>query len=179
MFERFTPDARLLVVGAQDVAREAGSGEISPAHLLAVLVKTEHGDGARILAELGVSADDVLGELARVRRRGGMSDADAEALSELGIDIEQIVERVEQTHGPDALANRRGPVKRGHIPFATQSKKTLEMSLREAVRMGDKHVGQECILLALAQQQGTDDVLARHGADYQTLRRIVQQRKAG
>jgi ATP-dependent Clp protease ATP-binding subunit ClpA len=174
MFERFTADARMAVVEAQIVARESGSVEIGPPHLLAGLVKT----GVPLLAELGVSTDDVAAELERTRRRGGVSDADAEALTEFGIDVAQIVERVEQTHGEGALAGRLGPAKRGHIPFTTQAKKTLELSLKEAVRLGDRHLGQEHILLALAQQRETDDVLARHGADYVTLRRVVQQRKA-
>ncbi|MEA5361797.1 Clp protease N-terminal domain-containing protein [Amycolatopsis sp., V23-08] len=175
MFERFTEDARMAVVEAQIVARESGSTEIAPPHLLAGLMKT----AVPLLAELGVSTEDVAAELARTRRRGGVSDADAEALTEFGINVEQIVEAVEQTHGEGALAGRLGPAKRGHIPFTSQSKKTLELSLKEAVRLGDKHLGQEHILLALAQQRGTDDVLARRGADYVTLRRIVQQRKAG
>ncbi len=175
MFERFTTDARMAVVEAQIVAREAGSVEIGPVHLLAGLVRTN----VPLLTELGISADDIAAELARTRRRGGVSDADAEALTEFGIDIEQIVERIEQTHGEGALAGRLGPAKRGHIPFTAQSKKTLELSLKEAVRLGDKHLGQEHILLALAQQSGTDDVLARRGADYVTLRRVVQERKAG
>ncbi|MDT7797897.1 MAG: hypothetical protein QOI78_1330 [Actinomycetota bacterium] len=175
MFERFTADARMAVIEAQIVARESGSAEIAPPHLLAGLMKT----GVPLLTELGVSTEDVAAELARTRRRGGVSDADAEALTEFGINVEQIVEAVEQTHGEGALAGRLGPAKRGHIPFTSQSKKTLELSLKEAVRLGDKHLGQEHILLALAQQRGTDDVLARRGADYVTLRRIVQQRKAG
>ncbi|QKV76735.1 Clp protease N-terminal domain-containing protein [Amycolatopsis sp. Hca4] len=175
MFERFTAEARMAVVEAQIVARESGSPEIGPAHLLAGLVKSD----VAVLTELGVATDDIAAELARTRRRGGVSDADAEALTEFGIDVEQIVERIEQTHGEGALAGRLGPAKRGHIPFTAQSKKTLELSLKEAVRLGDKHLGQEHILLALAQQRGTDDVLARRGADYLTLRRAVQQRKAG
>ncbi|EOD63823.1 Clp protease N-terminal domain-containing protein [Amycolatopsis vancoresmycina] len=175
MFERFTADARMAVVEAQIVARQSGSGEIGPVHLLAGLVKAD----VPLLTALGVAADDIAAELARTRRRGGVSDADAAALTEFGIDVEQIVERVEQTHGEGALAGRLGPAKRGHLPFTTQSKKTLELSLKEAVRMGDKHLGQEHILLALAQQRGTEEVLARRGADYATLRRVVQERKAG
>ena len=175
MFERFTPDARMAVVEAQIVARQSGSAEIGPAHLLAALVKT----GVPLLAGLGIATEDIAAELARTRRRGGVSDADAQALTEFGIDVEQIVELVERTHCEGALAGGLVPVKRGHIPFTAQSKKTLELSLKEAVRLGDKHLGQEHILLALAQQRDVDDVLARHGADYATLRRAVQQRKAG
>ncbi|MEV4148586.1 Clp protease N-terminal domain-containing protein [Amycolatopsis sp. NPDC049691] len=175
MFERFTADARLTVVEAQMTARRSGSVEVGTVDLLAGLLKT----GLPLLTELGVATDDLAAELERTRRRGGVSDADAEALTEFGIDVEQIVQSVERTHGEGALAGRLGPAKRGHVPFTTESKKTLELSLKEAVRLGDKHLGQEHILLALAQQRGTDDVLARRGADYPTLRRAVQQRKAG
>ena len=175
MFERFTADARMAVVEAQIVARQSGAVEIRPAHLLAGLVKT----GVPVLTELGISADEIAAELARTRRRGGVSDADAEALTEFGIDVEQIVQAIEQTHGEGALAGRLGPAKRGHIPFTAQSKKTLELSLKEAVRLGDKHLGREHLLLALAQQRDLDEVLARRGADYATLRQAVQRRKAG
>lgn len=181
MFEKFTQDARMAVVEAQIQARETNSDEIDTPHLLAGMVKVQQGDGVRLLGQLGVSLDDISAELERIRRRGGVSDADVEALTEFGIDVEQIVERVEETHGPGALAagKLRSP-RRGHIPFTTQAKRTLELSLREAVKLGDKHLGQEHILLALVQQPGAvADVLARHGADYLALRRIVAQRKAG
>ena len=118
MFERFTDDARMAVVEAQIVARESGSVEIRPAHLLAGLVKT----GAPVLTELGIPADEIAAELARTRRRGGVSDADAEALTEFGIDVEQIVQSVERTHGEGALAGGSGRPARAH-PFTAESKK--------------------------------------------------------
>ena len=181
MFEKFTQDARLAVVEAQIRARETNSDEIDTPHLLAGMVKAELGDGAQLLGRLGVSLDDISAELERIRRRGGVSDADVQALTEFGIDVDQIVERVEQTHGPGALAaGKLRSSRRGHIPFTAQAKRTLELSLREAMRLGDNHIGQEHILLALMQQPGAvADLLARRGADYQTLQRIVQQRKAG
>ncbi|NUR02571.1 MAG: Clp protease [Streptomyces sp.] len=40
----------------------------------------------------------------------------------------------------------------GHIPFAPQSKKTLELALREAQRLHHSHVGTEHILLALVRE---------------------------
>jgi ATP-dependent Clp protease ATP-binding subunit ClpA len=180
MFERFTIDARMAVVEAQAVARELGSREITPQDVLAGLTRTENGDAQRLLAQLGVSHDEVRAELDRIRRRGGISDADVEALTEFGIDVEQIVERIEQTHGPGALANGGNRVRRGHIPFTAEAKKTLELSLREAVKLGDKHLGQEHILLALVQQKGAvADLLAARGIDYLTVRRAVGQREVG
>ncbi|WP_328605997.1 ATPase [Amycolatopsis sp. NBC_00345] len=180
MFERFTVDARMAVVEAQLVARELGSREISPQDVFAGLARTENGDAQRLLEQLGVSRDEVLAELERIRRRGGISDADVEALTEFGIDVEQIVERVEQTHGPGALASSGKRTRRGHIPFTVEAKKTLELSLREAVKLGDKHLGQEHMLLALVQQKGAvADLLAARGVDYPTVRRAVGQREAG
>ncbi|GAA4541864.1 Clp protease N-terminal domain-containing protein [Amycolatopsis samaneae] len=184
MFERFTPDARFAVVDAQRLALEMGSLEIEPLHLLAELVRSGDSDTSRLLARLGVSRDDIAGELDRFRRRGGITDTDAEALTELGIDVEQIVERIEQAHGPGALAGpgqgraRRG--KRSHLPFATATKKVIEGSIRQAMENGDKVLGQDHLLLALAAQQGVAaDLLARHGADYLTLRRAMREREAG
>ncbi|MFI0769136.1 Clp protease N-terminal domain-containing protein [Streptomyces sp. NPDC021218] len=42
--------------------------------------------------------------LADVRRRGGITGADVEALAGLGIDVDEIVARVEEAHGVGALA---------------------------------------------------------------------------
>ncbi|HKN51503.1 MAG TPA: Clp protease N-terminal domain-containing protein, partial [Amycolatopsis sp.] len=92
MFEKFTQDARMAVVEAQIQARQANAGEIDTPHLLAGIAKIEQGDGARLLGELGISLGDIDAELDRIRRRGGVSDADVEALTDLGIDVERIVE---------------------------------------------------------------------------------------
>jgi ATP-dependent Clp protease ATP-binding subunit ClpA len=43
-------------------------------------------------------------------------------------------------------------VQGGHIPFTARSKKVLELSLREAVRLGHKHIGSEHILLGLLRE---------------------------
>jgi ATP-dependent Clp protease ATP-binding subunit ClpC len=40
----------------------------------------------------------------------------------------------------------------GHIPFTPQAKKTLELSLREALQLGDSHIGTEHLLLGLIRQ---------------------------
>lgn len=176
MFERFTHDARMAVVQAQERARAANADEIDTPHLLAGLAA---GDGIRLLTGLGVSSADIAADLDRIRRRGGVSDADAAALIELGIDVDRIVERVEETHGQGALAVGKTKQRRGHIPFTDQAKRTLELSLVEAKRLEDDFIGPEHLLLALVRQQGTDELLARHGVDYETLRGEVLRRRAG
>ena len=51
---------------------------------------------------------------------------------------------------------------RGHIAFAARAKKVLELSLREALALGDARIGTEHILLALLRET--------HGVAAQTLR---------
>ena len=41
------------------------------------------------------------------------------------------------------------PARRGHIPFTPRAKKTLQLSLREAVGQGDNYIGVQHIALAL------------------------------
>jgi ATP-dependent Clp protease ATP-binding subunit ClpA len=177
MFERFTREARAVVVDAQLKAGEAGSERIDPLHLLAGLGRNS---GGGVLAGLGVSPAELTAEIERVRRRGGMSDSDVEALAGFGIDVQQIVDRVEQTHGPRALVGGRRPGRRGHIPFTAEAKKTLELSLREALGLGDKFIGEEHLLLALASVPGpAADVLAQRDIDYLAVRQAVRTRKAG
>lgn len=179
MFERFTHDARVVVIEAQERARETGSPEIDALHLLSGLMRTEAGIARSLLDGFGVTAEDIAAELDRVRRRGGMSDTDAEALEGFGIDVEQIIARVEQVHGEGALAGKPGGGKRGHIPFSREAKKVLEGSLKQAVDLGHKHIGEEHLLLSLTAKPGpAADVLAKRGIDLVDLRRALQQRKA-
>ncbi|KPI02739.1 Clp domain protein [Actinobacteria bacterium OK074] len=112
MFERFTEDARAVVAGAITHCERAGDREVGEAHLLLALLDREGSRAAFALAALG-SADlgdparrreAVARDLAEARRRGGLTRADADALSGLGIDLAEIVSRVEEAHGEGALA---------------------------------------------------------------------------
>ncbi len=174
MFERFSTEAREVVIGAQRVAEDEASATVDPLHLLTALSR-----GTGVLTALGCPPDELADDLRRVRRRGGMSDADVQALSGFGIDVEHVVERVEQSHGEGALA---GGVrtKRGHRPFTPESKKVLTKSLRETADAGDKRIDAEHVLLALTSLPGAAaDVLAQRGIDYLTVRRLLERREAG
>ena len=55
-----------------------------------------------------------------------------------------------QSAGPGRTGPDAGPVPaRGHIPFTPRAKKVLELSLREAVGLGDNYIGIEHVALAL------------------------------
>ncbi|MEW2583975.1 Clp protease N-terminal domain-containing protein [Streptomyces virginiae] len=183
MFERFTRDARSTVTGAVAEARRAGAATVTEEHLLLSLLAL----GA--LDPLGVDRAAVAADLAAARRRGGMSRADEEALAGLGIDLTEIVSRVEEAHGEGALAapaprrrslgaslrsalGRTEPGDRGgsrHVPFTAGSKKILEQSLRIALGRKDNHIGTLHLLLALLSRPGTpSEILTDHGITYST-----------
>jgi ATP-dependent Clp protease ATP-binding subunit ClpA len=154
MFERFTDDARAVVVGAQAHAVGLHHGWIGTEHLLLALLDDPDRRAARLLHAHGVTAPWARDEVERIVGRG-TPDLDAEALATLGIDLDAVRERVERTFGPGALARRRG--RRGvciggHVPFTPRAKKVLELSLREAVARVDRSIGSEHVLLGLARE---------------------------
>ncbi|WP_431961289.1 Clp protease N-terminal domain-containing protein [Actinacidiphila sp. bgisy160] len=179
MFERFTKSAREVVEGAVGHAGRTQAPAITEDHLLLSLLDREGTRAASVLAALGVDRRrEALEEaLAQTRRRGGVSRADAEALAGLGIDVAEIVARVEDVHGNGALATGRGPRRwrpAGRRPFTRGAKGVLERSLRAAVARGDRHIGDEHILLALTIGPGVvADVLAEHGASWADVERVL------
>jgi ATP-dependent Clp protease ATP-binding subunit ClpC len=67
----------------------------------------------------------------------------AKALESLGISLDAVREQVQDIIGQ----GQQQPT--GHIPFTPRAKKVLELSLREALRLGDGFIGSEHILLGL------------------------------
>lgn len=179
MFERFTKEVREIVVEARRGAIEQNAREINSVHLLAALLCFPGSVAGRLLAGFGVSLDDVAAEADRVRRRGGISETDAAALGELGIDVDRIIDRIEQVHGPNAMAGV--PAVPGHlqrIRMADDSKRALEAGLREVIALGGRHIGSEHILLALTARPGpAADILTRFDVDCPRIREVLSARK--
>ncbi|MFJ6695555.1 Clp protease N-terminal domain-containing protein [Streptomyces sp. NPDC091272] len=193
MFERFTESARRTVTGAVEQAERLDSPEITEEHLLLSLLETAEGRALFALTALGVRdrREEVAQALAAARRRGGLSKAETDALADLGIDVDAIVRKVEETHGEGAMANSptgagvpdleparsRGRRRRkllDHRPFTPEAKKVLEQSLRVALGRGDKHIGEEHLLLALAVRPGVvSEVLTDFGAGYGEVERVM------
>jgi hypothetical protein len=69
-----------------------------------------------------------------------------------------------------------GP-KSGHIPFAAESKKVLELSLREAIHGESRHIGSEHILLGVLRDQKAPGarLLAEHGVSAELLRSWLEE----
>src|SRR5688572_822127 len=59
MWKRFTEKARQVVFFAQEEARGRGQREVGPEHFLLGLIRQDDSVAVRLLAELGVSRDEV------------------------------------------------------------------------------------------------------------------------
>jgi ATP-dependent Clp protease ATP-binding subunit ClpA len=195
MFERFTESARRTVTGAVAQAERLDHPQVTGEHLLLSLLETADGRALFAFTALGVRdrRAEIEEALAAARRRGGLSKAETDALSDLGIDVDAIVRKVEETHGEGAMAGtrrsagddlpeREGGRVRGrlrrklldHRPFTPEAKKVLEQSLKVALGRGDKHIGEEHLLLALAVRPGVvSEVLKDFGAGYGEVERVM------
>lgn len=117
-FQRFTREAREVVVDARKQAHSFHHSHIGPEHIL-----------------LGIlSANETVA---------------ARALRKLEVDGELAMARVRQEVGAGSASGT------GHIPFTEEAKKTLELALREAIRLKHNYIGTEHILLALVRSDNS------------------------
>ncbi len=180
MFERFTSGARTVVEVAQSEARALRSGFIGTEHLLLGLLGEERGIAAAALQAAGVTAPAVRADVQRLVAGSSLTGADADALRAIGIDVDHVRTRIEESFGPGALERARlGGGRRsawhGQTPFSPRSKKVMELSLREALRLRHHSIGTEHILLGLLKEgEGlAAQVLAESGVRADDLRRAV------
>ncbi|MGH9099955.1 MAG: Clp protease N-terminal domain-containing protein, partial [Acidimicrobiales bacterium] len=96
----------------------------------------------------------------------------AGALAAIGIDLESIRRNAEETFGPGALRFPR-------IPFSPAAKRTMELSLHEALILSSFYIGPEHLLLGLLAEGGRAvEVLAALGVDPDELRAEIVSRAA-
>jgi hypothetical protein len=107
MFERFTEDARHVVVRAQEDARRLGHNFIGCEHLLLAAAAIDEPAGA-VLRDHGVTPERVEAEILRIIGRGKAADPlgglDRQALASIGIDLDVVYARIEAVFGPGALS---------------------------------------------------------------------------
>ncbi|SNR62905.1 Clp protease N-terminal domain-containing protein [Actinomadura mexicana] len=176
MFERFTADARQTVTGAQAEARALRDRRIGTEHVLLALAGAEDATG-RALREHGLAPDDLRARIVRVDRAGG-DVLDSDALRSIGIDLDAVREATEQSFGEGALdvpAGKLDRFRRGHIPFTPQAKKALELSLRHALRLGQKEIRSGHLLLGVLHDGDFPSVrlATEAGVDVEALRAEV------
>ena len=102
---------------------------------------------------------------AAARRRAGLSDVDARALAELGIDLDGVVAAAERELGHGALTAR--PRRSGgRLRLAPAAREALAAALRQARALGDRELRAEHLLLGVLAQRADRvpaDVLAARG----------------
>ncbi|MEB8336257.1 Clp protease N-terminal domain-containing protein [Streptomyces endophyticus] len=176
MFERFTQGARDVVKGAVAQAERERAERVDEGHMVLALLDGSGTRGAFVLGALGADTEErrtsIGSALAGARRRAGLSRADSEALAGIGIDVEEVVARVEQAHGEGVLTGGRKVG--GRRPFAREAKGVLESSLRIALAHHDRAIGDEHLLLALTSRPGiASEVLADHGVTATGVERVL------
>jgi hypothetical protein len=121
--------ARAAVVLARQEAAQCKSRLVGTEHLLAGLVRERKGAAACALSNLGITLEKVR-HCAQASADLAGGDPETEDLSPPGW----------------AVASR--------LPFSRRGRYALEQALREAVRLGDEHLGVEHLLLALLHDTG-------------------------
>ena len=125
---------------------------------------------ARLLNHSFIGTEHIL--LGLIHEGEGLA---AKALESLGISLEAVREKVEETIGPAGTAPTGSP------PFTPRAKKVLELSLREALQLGHNYIGTEHMLLGLVREgEGVAaQVLQSLGADLPRVRQQVIQLLSG
>jgi ATP-dependent Clp protease ATP-binding subunit ClpA len=164
MFERFSTEARTVVLNAKTASRELGHQYIGTEHLLLALLSPQAGIAHTVLCDAGLTADRVRADIeSNLAEHRTLGREDAEALEAIGIDLDAVRAKIEETFGPGALCpaprpkrglfRRRGRTQPPHYGrFTARSKKVLELSLREAIRLHHNYIGTEHILLGLIRE---------------------------
>jgi hypothetical protein len=137
-----------------------------------------------VLTAAGVDRQRVLTDIDRLLRTGHdvFGDSDLAALESIGIDLNAVRAKIEETFGPGALQPPPPARKRGFLsrwrpentsPFTPRAKKVLELSLREALHLGHGYIGTEHLLLGLLREGNglAAKILSDEGVDLADLRR--------
>lgn len=169
-FAKFTERARAVVVASQEAARISGGKQIGPAHLVLGLLSEPDALAARLIFDQGVSAE-ALGSAAIGAVMTPEAEADASG----------------KLTGAALRAAISSGEMRGLIPFDTAAKKVLELTFREALRLGHNYIGTEHILLALLENENGTGLLSGLGLEkpaiesrlLEVLGQIVVERERG
>jgi ATP-dependent Clp protease ATP-binding subunit ClpA len=156
MWDRFTPEARRVLVAALDASEEFGHGYIGDEHVLLGFLRADTGSAERFLREHGLDPQAMRDDLLGLTEHGRFPQAntdDTAALRAVGIDVEQVRAQPVAIFGQDALteavrrASRRpwwrgGGRRRTPLcgkPFA--AKRALEFAARHADGHGRHDIG--------------------------------------
>ncbi|RCK68716.1 Clp protease [Desertihabitans brevis] len=181
MFEKFTAEARRTVVLAQEDARSRHQGQVRTENLLICLYDPPGAEsvGAEVLTRAGLPRSEAAAAVQAIARTDP-SGPDAQKLWRLGIDLDAVRSQAEEAFGPGALERTRAGRRRareGHIPFDAAARTALELTLREALDLGHRHLGTEHLVLGLvrAEAGAAAHIMAAAGLTLDGLRAAVAE----
>ncbi len=159
VFEKFADSARAAVVAAQSEAKRLEAQRIYPSHLLLGVLVSADAPLRDLLADADLTVDGLRDDCAAQASGDALGDDDAAALDAIGIDLDAVKSRLEETFGEGVLdRDPSGPGdagrgnlwgRFGHIPFDKGAKKVLELSLREAIARRERVIRAEHVLLGV------------------------------
>lgn len=150
MAGKLTSSAGTVIADALERARAEGTSRIAEEHLFAALLNNP---GTRpLLGRLGEpqEAEAVRAEVREARRRAGITAAEQQALAGFGIDLDEVVARVEAQLGEGALDSTQGPARRGRrASLSPEAAAALNAAQRQKAARGDQGMTAQHLLLGL------------------------------
>jgi ATP-dependent Clp protease ATP-binding subunit ClpA len=146
-------------MAARDEATWLAHDYVGTEHLLlALLASSSAGPAAHVLTEGGLTPQLVRTEVVRLTGSSSTLGAgEAEALQAIGIDLDAVRSKLEDSFGEGVLDvpvdDPGRPPFRGGIRFTRRAKKVLELALREAKALRHNYIGTEHILLGLIRER--------------------------
>jgi len=183
MFERFTPEARRIVTDGVEIAQHLHHDFLGTEHLLIALADTGPNIATRALLSCGFDPARAREDLEQIvgPSPDDLGDADAAALRSIGVDLDEVRKSTEASFGLGALERRR----RWHgrrrlrvcgLPFMPKAKQAIELALREALRLDQRSIGPEHVLLGLLRLDATStQLLHAQRIDPRRLRSEVER----
>jgi ATP-dependent Clp protease ATP-binding subunit ClpA len=149
-------------------ARALGHNYIGTEHLLLALLTSHTGSATIALERLGIASDQIRDRLLSKLSKPPAPRVDADALATLGIDLERVRARLEDTFGPGAIEQTTS----GCMPIAPRAKLALAYAVDEArgQTVGDNHV---LIGLLRAKDSLAANVLAELGVSIARVRGML------
>lgn len=177
MFDIFTGPAKQAIMRAQDEAISLGHDYIGTEDLLVGVAGSGDSAAREVLGAHGITAERVRSEAARQVQLAGVVPAGsvtaAAALATIGIDVDEIRRRAEDTFGPGRFVFPRPA-------FSPRAKQALELSVSEAQALKHDYIGPEHMLLGLlAEAEGLAvKIISAAGVEPADLRSAVLARVA-
>jgi len=158
MFERFTRDAKQVVLVALGAAQRLGAELVEPEHLLLALAEGRT-PAARAIAEAGLDAETISAAI----------EADLVAM----LEVVGVPASVVEATPAAPLAERPD--------FGVHGRRALEQALREAADRHERRLGSEHMLLGVlhAPSPRLERVLARLDVEPERLAALVEVEVAG